>query len=101
MRPGRHWLGSNGQRAPIAGSRSLFRKKGLRGPIEADARGDPDVQSVARKEDRALSCDLLKEMPGSSCASRLIDSSGIQAFECMSVLGSMQPIGLIGSSVSF
>jgi hypothetical protein len=41
---------------------SLFRKKGLRRPVEADTRGDPDIQPVARKEDRALSRDLLKEM---------------------------------------
>jgi len=35
--------------------RSLFRR--------ADTRGDPVVQPLARKEDRALSRDLLKEMP--------------------------------------
>src|SRR5262249_2776654 len=62
VRPDRHWLGSDGQRASIAGSRSLFREKGLRGPLGADTRGDPDVQPIARKEDRALSRDLLKEM---------------------------------------
>jgi hypothetical protein len=45
------------------GSSSLFRKKGLRGLVRTDARGDPDVQPVARKENRALSCDLLKKTP--------------------------------------
>src|SRR6185312_5972361 len=48
----------DGQRPAITGSRSLFRTEGLRGPVEADARGDPDVQPVARKEDRAVSRDL-------------------------------------------
>ena len=42
---------------------AYFERKGLRGPVEADTRGDPDVQPVARQEDRALSRDLLKEMP--------------------------------------
>ncbi|MGY3608331.1 MULTISPECIES: hypothetical protein [unclassified Bradyrhizobium] len=62
VRPSRHWFRSDGQRAPVTGSRSLFRKEGLRGAVEADTRGDPDVQPLARQEDRALSRDLLNEM---------------------------------------
>ena len=57
------WLGPNGQCAPIAGSRSLFRKERLQSPVATDARSDSGVQQVAFKEDRAFPRDLLK--PGS------------------------------------
>ena len=40
-----------------------MQKKGLGRPVEADTRGNPDIQPVARKEDWAISRDLLKEMP--------------------------------------
>src|SRR5258706_14991766 len=62
VRPGCHRLGSDGQRASVSGGGSLFRKKALRGRVDADTRGDSVVQPLARKEDRALSRDLLKEM---------------------------------------
>jgi len=39
---------------------AYFARKGF---VEADTRGNPDVQPVARKENRTLSRDLLKEMP--------------------------------------
>src|SRR6476660_24932 len=44
----------------IAGSRNLFREKELQGSVAADPQGDPCVQQVNGKEDRAFSRDLLK-----------------------------------------
>jgi len=43
---------------------AYFERKGLRGRVEADSRGNPDVQPLARKENRTLSRDLLKAMLG-------------------------------------
>src|SRR5207253_6985041 len=60
----------------IVAALRLFRKKGLRGRVEADSRGNPDVQPVAHKEDRTLSCDLLKEMPGEAVYPRWISRIG-------------------------
>jgi hypothetical protein len=54
-------LRPNGQCAPIAGSRSLFRKERLQSPVATDPRSDPGVQQVAFKEDRAFPRDLLKQ----------------------------------------
>jgi hypothetical protein len=42
---------------------AYFERKGCVVLFEADTRGGPDVQPIARQEDRALSRDLLKERP--------------------------------------
>jgi hypothetical protein len=54
----------------------LFRKQRLRGRVEADTRGNTDVQPVARKENRPLSRDLLKKCPGEAVNSRWISRIG-------------------------
>ena len=61
MQPVRCWLGSNGQRAPVAGSRSVFRKERLQSPVATDPRCGPGVQQVTCQEDRAFPGDLLKQ----------------------------------------
>src|SRR5215510_15062522 len=60
MRAAHSRLGPDGQCAPIAGGLGLFREEGLQGRIAVHPRGDPCVQQVACKEDRAFSRDLLK-----------------------------------------
>jgi hypothetical protein len=61
VQPAYCWLGPNGQCAPIAGSRSLFRKKRLQSSVAADPRCDPGIQQVTCQEDRAFPRDLLKQ----------------------------------------
>src|SRR5262249_32279645 len=63
MRAAHSRLGPNGQRASLAGSRGVFREKGLQGPVAAHPRGDRCVQQLPCKEDRAFSRDLLKRRP--------------------------------------
>src|SRR5262249_4255410 len=60
MRAAHSRFGPSGQCASLAGSRGLFREKGLQGSVAAHPRGDWCVQQVAREEDRAFSRDLLK-----------------------------------------
>src|ERR1700738_1773190 len=59
MRAANSWLGPDGQCASIAGSRGVFREKGLHGPVAADPQGDSYVQQLACKEDRPFSRYLL------------------------------------------
>src|SRR5262249_1051191 len=60
MRAAHSRFGPSGQCASLAGSRGLFREKGLQGSFAAAPRGDWCVQQVAWEEDRAFSRDLLK-----------------------------------------
>jgi hypothetical protein len=54
-----------------AEAEAYFAKKGLQGTIAVHPRGDPCIQQVACKEDRAFSRDLLKRMSaGRNCAGR-------------------------------
>src|SRR5882724_13238077 len=59
MRAAHSWLGPDGQCASIAGSRGVFCKKGLHGPVAADPQGDSYVQQLACEEDRPFPHYLL------------------------------------------
>ena len=85
VQPAYCWLGPNGQCAPIAGSRSLFREKRLQSSVAADPRGDSGVQQVAFKEDRAFPRDLLKQKAARDCAI-------VNEADCASI----SSLGLIG-----